>query len=167
MPPVNSACRRALRRKSIRTPRPFTRMCLEPKLSSNRVMAVAAGVAAVIWFCALASPQTRRPHFTDVAPRSKFSYISNNDLSPRKYFVQPMCGGIAILDFDNDGKMDIFFSNGAKLPELKKTGPSFYNCLLRNRGDGTFEDVTRKAGLIGENLDYNFCAAVGDFDNDG
>jgi len=67
----------------------------------------------------------KRPHFTDIAPRSKFAYITNNDLSPRKYFVQPMAGGVAIFDFDNDGKMDIFFTNGAKLPELKKTGPAF------------------------------------------
>ena len=77
-----------------------------------------------------------------------------------------MCGGVALFDFDNDGKMDLFFSNGAKLPEMKKTA-AFSNCLLRNRGDGTFEDVTRKAGLLGEDLDYNFGIAVGDFDNDG
>ena len=109
----------------------------------------------------------RTPHFTDIAGRSKFNYITNNDLSPRKYFPQPMCGGAAIFDFDHDGKMDIFFTNGAKLPELKKTGPAFYNCLLRNKGDGTFEDVTKKAGLLGENLDYGFGVAVGDFDNDG
>jgi enediyne biosynthesis protein E4 len=65
------------------------------------------------------------------------------------------------------GKLDIFFTNGAKLPELKKTGPAFYNCLLRNKGNGAFEDVTRKAGLAGESLDYNFGVAAGDYDNDG
>ena len=78
-----------------------------------------------------------------------------------------MAGGMAIFDFDNDGKLDIFFTNGGKLPEMRKTGPSFYNCLLRNKVDGTFEDVTRKAGLAGENLDYNLGVAVGDYDNDG
>ena len=113
------------------------------------------------------SPSRRRPHFTNIAGRSKFSYITNNDFSPRKYFVQPLCGGVAIFDFDNDGRMDIFFTNGAKLPELKKIGPSFYNCLLRNKGDGTFEDVTRRAGLLGADLDYNLGVAVGDYDNDG
>ncbi len=128
-------------------------------------MRIFIGFACVVCICAFA--RERRPHFTNIAPRSKFSYITNNDLSPRKYFVQPIAGGVAVFDFDNDGKMDIFFTNGAKLPELTKTGPSFYNCLLRNRGDGTFEDVTKKAGLAGENLGYDTGVAVGDYDNDG
>jgi hypothetical protein len=130
-----------------------------------------ASLGGALWVCAFAfqaePPQHKRPHFTDIAPDSQFRYVTNNDLSPRKYFPQPMCGGVAIFDFDHDGKMDIFFTNGAKLPELKKTGPAFYNCLLRNKGDGTFEDVTKKAGLLGEGLDYNLGVAVGDYDNDG
>ncbi len=78
-----------------------------------------------------------------------------------------MCGGVAIFDFDNDGRLDIFFTNGAQLPEMKKTNPSYYNCLLKQRADGTFEDVTAKAGLTGKDLDFNFGVAVGDYDNDG
>jgi hypothetical protein len=78
-----------------------------------------------------------------------------------------MCGGVAVIDYDNDGFMDLFFTNGAKLPEMKKTGPEFYNCLLRNKGDGTFEDVTAKAGLEGKNLGFSFGVAVADYDNDG
>ena len=105
--------------------------------------------------------------FKDIASLSKFSYISNNGFTGRKYFPQPMCGGIAILDYANDGKMDIFFTNGAQLPELKKTDSSFYGCLLRNRGDGTFEDVTEKAGLTGADLGFSFGGAAGDYDNDG
>jgi hypothetical protein len=112
-------------------------------------------------------PSAKRPHFTDIAPRSVFSYVTNNDFRGRKYFQQPMCGGVAILDYDRDGLMDIFFTNGAQLPELKKTSPSFYNCLLRNKGDGTFEDVTKQAGLSGENLDFSYGVAAGDYDNDG
>jgi len=108
-----------------------------------------------------------RPHFTDIAGKLAITYRSNNNYTGRKYFPQPMCGGIGILDYDQDGHMDIFFTNGAKFPELKKTDASFYNCLLRNRGDGTFEDVTRSAGLTGENLGFSFGVAVGDYDNDG
>src|SRR6266478_6064826 len=108
-----------------------------------------------------------RRQFADVAARSKFSYRSNNDFTGRKYFPQPMCGGIAVLDYDGDGLMDLFFTNGAKLPELKKTDSSFYHCLFRNRGDGTFEDVTEKAGLAGVELGFSFGVAAGDYDNDG
>jgi hypothetical protein len=114
------------------------------------------------------STETQPPTawFTDIAGRSNFTYRTNNDYSVRKYFPQPICGGVAIFDYDNDGKMDIFFTNGAKLPELKKTG-AYYNSLLRNKGDGTFEDVTGKAGLTGADLGYSFGVAVGDYDNDG
>jgi hypothetical protein len=109
----------------------------------------------------------KRPHFIDVAARSNFSYRSNNDFHGRKYFQQPMCGGVAVLDYDGDGWVDIFVTNGAKLPELRKTGSQFYHCLLRNKGGGEFEDVTAKAGLAGEHLDFSYGVAAGDYDNDG
>ena len=105
--------------------------------------------------------------FTDVAGRSSFRYRTNNDFTGRKYFPQPMCGGVAAIDYDNDGHMDLFFTNGAKLPAMVKTTPDYYNCLLRNRGDGTFEDVTAKAGLSGASLGFSFGVAVADYDNDG
>ncbi|MCZ2150532.1 MAG: CRTAC1 family protein [Bryobacterales bacterium] len=115
----------------------------------------------------LSAPPPRRPHFVNVAAKSKIPYKTNNSFTGRKYFPQPMCGGAAIFDFDNDGRLDIFLANGAKLPDLKKTDSSFFNCLLRQKSDGTFEDVTARAGLTGKGLDYNFGAAVGDYDNDG
>ena len=59
------------------------------------------------------------------------------------------------------------FTNGAKLPELKKTTRAYYNCLLHNNGDGTFVDVTAKAGLGGASIGYSFGVAAADFDNDG
>jgi len=131
---------------------------------------IISGVCACA--CALllsgkAATTARRPGFVDVAARSKITYISNNSPGVHKYFPQPMCGGVALLDFNNDGLLDIFFTNGAQLPEMKKTNPSYYNCLLRQRKDGTFEDVTEKAGLTGKDLDFNFGVAVGDYDNDG
>jgi enediyne biosynthesis protein E4 len=105
--------------------------------------------------------------YTDIAGRSQFGYWTNNDFTGRKYFPQPMCGGVAAIDYNNDGLMDLFFTNGAKLPELKKSSPAYYNCLLRNKGDGTFEDVTADAGLNGADLGYCFGVAVADYDNDG
>ncbi len=132
--------------------------------------AVAASclAGALLWVAAVgAQTESRRLHFTDVAPKSSFAYRTDNNFTGRKYFPQTMCGGVAAFDFDNDGRMDLFFTNGAKLPEMEKTDPRFYSCLLHNRGDGTFEDVTAHAGLLGKDLGFSFGVAAGDYDNDG
>jgi hypothetical protein len=132
-----------------------------------------SGAAVCVAGCALwiaagrAQPEARRPHFTDIAAKSDFKYKTDNNFTGRKYFPQTMCGGVAAFDFDNDGRMDLFFTNGAKLPEMEKTDSRFYNCLLHNRGDGTFEDVTAHAGLLGKDLGFSFGVAAGDYDNDG
>ena len=110
--------------------------------------------------------QQPRPYFTDVASRSQFNYVTRNDYRRRKYFIQPLAGGVAILDYDNDGRMDIFFTNGAELPSMKKPA-AFANALLRNRGAGMFEDRTSAAGLAGGDSGYHIGAAAGDYDNDG
>ena len=139
-------------------------------LYSCTILLTVAVTAAVIWIPLFSNrtwANSPRPHFVDVAPRSGISYSTNNHFTGRKYFQQPMCGGVAILDFDNDGRMDIYLTNGARLPELRKENPSFYNCLLRNQGNGTFKDVTSEAGLTGSQLDFCYGVATGDFDNDG
>jgi enediyne biosynthesis protein E4 len=105
--------------------------------------------------------------FSDISQRSDFTYTANNDFTGRKYFPQPMCGGVAAFDYNNDGLMDLFFTNGSRLPDLQKDSPAFYNCLLRNNGDGTFEDVTARAGVAGVGLGYCFGVAAADYDNDG
>jgi enediyne biosynthesis protein E4 len=137
-----------------------------------QLMALAAPRPVTSQNPATSTPLQTKPappviQFTDIAPRLSFDYTSNNNFTGRKYFPQPMCGGIALFDYNNDGRLDIFFTNGAKLPELKKTDPSFYNCLLENKGGGRFEDVTAQAKLTGAELDFCFGAAAGDYDNDG
>lgn len=103
--------------------------------------------------------------FRDVAGAAGLNFVLRNDASPRKYQVETMTGGVAVLDFDNDGWPDIYFLNGAKLPAMQKTGPQFWNRLFRNNHDGTFSDVTEKAGVQG--VGYAMGAAVADYDNDG
>jgi enediyne biosynthesis protein E4 len=103
--------------------------------------------------------------FEDRSARSGISFVLHNCPTPEKHQIETMAGGVAVLDYDNDGRPDIFFTNGASQPSLRKTDPSYYNRLYRNRGDWTFEDVTDKAGVRGEG--FSIALAVGDFDNDG
>src|SRR6266536_5736223 len=76
-----------------------------------------------------------------------------------------MAGGVAIFDFNKDGRPDIYFTNGANLQSLKKDSALYNNRLFRNDGNGVFTDVTAKAGLTGSGFDCG--AAVADYDNDG
>ncbi len=76
-----------------------------------------------------------------------------------------MAGGVAVFDYNNDGNLDIFFTNGADIVSLQKSSPKYSNHLFRNNGDGTFTDVTKEAGLAGTG--YDIGVAVGDYDNDG
>jgi hypothetical protein len=129
-----------------------------------------ASQLAALLACATLAPAQQKPapaRFHDVAGAVQSPYRSNNGYTGRKYFPQPMCGGVALLDYDGDGLLDVFFTNGSKLPDLRKTGPEYYNALWRNKGDGQFEDVTAKAGLAGQDLGFSFGAAAGDYDNDG
>ncbi|MGE0131796.1 MAG: FG-GAP-like repeat-containing protein [Blastocatellales bacterium] len=106
--------------------------------------------------------------FRNVAEQSRLDFVLRNDASPRKYQVETMTGGVAVIDYDNDGWMDIYFVNGAKLPEMNKTSPKFWNRLYRNNRDGTFSDVTEKAGVAGANSGgFSMGASVADYDNDG
>jgi len=93
-------------------------------------------------------------------------------LTAQKYLLESMCGGVAMLDYDADGWLDLFFVNGAaiedpmpagKMPD--KSDPRYWNRLYRNNRDGTFTEVTQAAGVRGHS--YGMGVAVGDFDNDG
>jgi hypothetical protein len=102
------------------------------------------------------------------------SLVFRNDASrtSRKYLIEAMTGGVAVLDYDGDGRQDVFFVNGAKLDDPMradarpdKSEPRYWNRLYRNLGNGNFQDVTESAGVRGR--DYGMGVATGDYDNDG
>ena len=109
-----------------------------------------------------ASPGIR---FEDIAAHSKLHFTTSSSPTPNKNQVETMVAGVALLDYDGDGYLDIYLVNGAAIPSLKKESPMYWNRLFHNNHDGTFTDVTEKAGVAGAG--YGMGVAVGDYDNDG
>jgi hypothetical protein len=112
------------------------------------------------------------PQFEDVTAKSGVRFKQESSRTSQKYLPESMGGGVAMFDYDNDGWLDLFFVNGAKLQDPMprgsspdKSDPRFWNRLYHNNRDGTFTDVTERAGLQGRF--YGMGVATGDYDNDG
>jgi hypothetical protein len=110
--------------------------------------------------------------FEDVTAKSGIRFQHQASRTSRKYLPESMGAGVAIFDYDNDGWLDLFFVNGAKLQDPMprgsspdKSDPRYWNRLYHNNRDGTFTDITEKAGLQGRL--YGMGVATGDYDNDG
>jgi hypothetical protein len=113
-----------------------------------------------------------QPRFSDVTSALGIHFQHFASHTSKKYLLETMGSGVALFDYDNDGRLDIFAVNGAPLADPtpkgsipQKTGPEHWNRLFHQKPDGTFEDVTEKAGLQG--VGYGMGVAVGDYDNDG
>ncbi len=110
-------------------------------------------------------PAASQIRFEEISRKAGLDFRLNNAAAGRFHQIELMVGGVAAFDFNNDGCMDVYFTNGAAIPELRKTDPKFYNRLYRNNCDGTFTDVTIETGVGGEG--YSMAVATADFDNDG
>lgn len=106
-----------------------------------------------------------RIQFENRQPGSGVTFVLDNGTLPEKPMIDGIPGGVALFDYDGDGYLDIFFTNGAHLPGLVKDDDKFSNHLYHNNRDGTFTDVTERAGVRGEG--YTVGAAAADYDNDG
>ena len=122
-------------------------------------------LAAVLAAWAATSAPGPPIRFEEIAQKAGLRFELRNAADGRFHQIELMVGGVATLDFNNDGCADVFFTNGAAIPSLRKTGAEFHNRLYRNNCDLTFTDVTGQAGVAGEG--YSMAAASGDFDNDG
>ena len=110
--------------------------------------------------------------FVDVATKLRVRFQHEAPHTSKKYLLETMGSGVALFDYDNDGRLDLFLVNGAEINDPSppvaipaKTAPKYWNRLYHQNSDGTFEDVTERAGLQGAG--YGMGAAVGDYDNDG
>jgi len=118
-------------------------------------------------------PQATSPvTFTDITRSAKLDFQHAGSSTSQKYLLETMGGGVAIFDYDNDGRMDLFFTNGAALKDPMPKGEfpdkreaKYWNRLYQQKPDGTFADVTERAGLKGEG--FSMGVAAGDYDNDG
>jgi enediyne biosynthesis protein E4 len=125
-------------------------------------------------FLRLASLAVTTPIFDVKLPRG-LDFTLQNSPTSQKYLIETMPGGVALLDYNNDGLLDIFLVNGGRLtnampsPEKFDRGnPRYWNRLYRQNKDGSFTDVTESAGLANAGAgNYGMGVAVGDYDNDG
>ena len=122
---------------------------------------------------ATTAPQYPSPAtFTDITAQTKIDFKHAASPTAQKYLPETMGAGAAMFDYDADGRMDLFFTNGAEISDpmpkgktAEKISAKYWNRLYRQKADGTFEDATERAGVKGDG--YSFGAATGDFDRDG
>jgi hypothetical protein len=133
------------------------------------VPAARIGVAALALSAGLRAtppaPPSASLKFEDIAARAGLAFTFDHAPTAEKHIIESVPGGVAVFDFDSDGRLDVFFTNGAASPGLVKSGERFANRLFHNEGEGRFRDVTAQAGVAG--VGYAMGAAAADFDNDG
>lgn len=151
-------------------PKPLRFSCpasfISGALTRRQALAILGGSLFPLALSSRALPQLAAP-----ASRIRFELLTlpfrveTDESLKSPHTPSTMAGGVAVFDYNNDGRPDIFFTNGAHISTLKKDSPKYSNRLFRNDGHGKFTDVTRQAGLEGTGYDNG--VAVGDYDNDG
>jgi hypothetical protein len=133
------------------------------RLGHNRLVIAVLSALLIIVHCKLSNAQSNAVQFTDITVRAgiTFKHVLSEE---KKYIVESMSGGVALFDYDNDGYLDIFLVNSLTV-DLLKTNKRTRSALYHNNGDGTFVDVSDKAGVA--DIRWGMGVAVGDYNNDG
>jgi hypothetical protein len=138
-------------------------------LGAILILAFSSGLALRSRVLAAQSSKSSEPaipvHYTDVRESAKITFQQDSTQTEEKYYLETMGTGVAWIDYDQDGLMDLYFVQSAAT-DLYKPAHPIRSALYHNNGDGTFTDVTEKAGVGGEGH-YGQGVAVGDYDNDG
>ena len=91
--------------------------------------------------CLLPQKQAPKIVFENILKGTGIRYVTDNSATSNKHQVETMLAGVAVFDYNNDGLPDIYFVNGARLPQMDKSDPRYFNRLYRNDGNGRFTDV--------------------------
>lgn len=106
-----------------------------------------------------------RPYFREVTAASGITFVHENGATPAKYLIETLGSGVAVIDFDSDGKPDLYFPNGGAVPAKIGEQAAGKSRLYRNLGGWKFADVTERAGIAGRG--FMLGAVTGDYDSDG
>ncbi len=132
---------------------------------SSAMIRLPGGFAALVMLTlGWAAPQPAGPQFVDITTEAGITFKHGSGSPEKDYIFEAKGGGLAVLDYDNDGYLDLYFINGSTVEDLAK-GIIHSNALYHANGDGTYADVTAKAGVQGRG--WGMGCAVGDYDNDG
>lgn len=134
-------------------------------IKTNRFSLTILGTILALFSTHLSAETPPPINFKNIAKEAGIKFVLDNYMTEEKHMIETMPGGVATLDFNNDGLLDIYFTNGSVTPSMKKEDPKYYNRLYRNDGAMKFTDITDKAGVAGEG--YSMGVAVADYDNDG
>jgi hypothetical protein len=129
----------------------------------------AAACAAILAACSREShgetESAGEPRFRDVTRACGIDFVHHTGATPRRVLIETMGGGVAVLDFDGDGRQDLYFVDSGRIPQRTDEQAPGSSRLYRNLGGWKFEDVTARAGAAGRG--YGMGAVAGDYDNDG